>query len=351
MMQESAPKRRYAQSLSADVSEQCDIVTAALNAGAGQKHVPVMPSGRTCPTLLRMVQTSLGVPMDERHPYQHIVVGMVSESMDAIRQEKLQEIEASRQRVSEMEAEKSAKDAARIAAEETLESMGAACLQSESIFKVKSQEVDEAERIFGNGAKASHTADQNLSDVITRREALLTGISECFEPLKSQSTSSAEGKKLLTKLNSITKKFDHTMMVTLRNVLSLEPDERTPFGANVIEHFETEYALQVEEATALVSECETIKQKCDASLESAQIACDEAVKALDAASAGLNSATLARLESQKKLDEVNKAAAASTQHYDELVHSVDIAQEELDTFLQGAYAAFTALRERSSQMQ
>lgn len=291
------------------------------------------------------LSSSLGVPKDQRHPYQDRVVGMIGEALSAVEAAAKKQAEEADAMLAECDAEKG-----RL---ETMqgEKMAAlhAQMEAEKATKLALEAAVEAHRAakaaLGEAETEQKEGDEQYVVSAGEKSTLDAAMQDSFLKLKEGGVEETEAKEkmaLLAKLGG-QYEFGGSMMTSLPSALNKAPGQRGDFDNMVLKAFEDEFQTRIAKVDEVLAAGAPAKEERAEKVVAATTALTEAAEAEAAAKAEVESAIAATTELEGAYQEATKSVKEFMKDMKTKVAQAAAAKKALHSLEKGALAAFKEL--------
>jgi len=341
-----APKKSLKRPAAADAGaskkvarDQCSEVADALQDAELPKTVL---SGLFNKTVLK---DCLGVPKEDRHPFQEQVIQMITEVMESIESGMKSKIEAAEKALAESDTAKAAKEAAEKTAEETVTTKKAEAEAAKTAASEAAEAAKAAKAALATATSEQKSGDAELDAAIAKKEKLVSAKDGTYGAFKAGTMEEDKKDAGLIELVALGKEFgmDGTLLTSLPSALKKAPDARGTFDQMVC----TTVEQTLDKNIASLAETITSGEPAKAERASKVAAATTASEAAEAESVAKKEASTTATSALKEAEAALKAAVKEVKGHGpltkELQKSLKADQAALEDFVGGPKEAFTSL--------
>jgi len=291
----------------------------------------------------------LGVPKEQRHPFQQEAAGMVGEVLAQTEAGLKAGVDAAEAEVGEASAQRGEREAAELkAAEELSAKEGSTAIAQAAADNAKA--ALSAARDALNGVEVAKVAgDDERKAAGEKRSRLGSALSELFLPIKEGSAEQAKVQEGVTAILAVGSDFafNTTVMKAFPFATKKAAGERGKFDAMVMDQIEAEFKRCSQALDDVIANAEPAEKEQAARVEEAAAEFERAKSHQQECAAALSAAKAAQKEAHASARTAAKAIRELEPAGKQAAKELEQATAQLEAFRAGPLAAFRELLESS----
>jgi len=336
----AAPQRKKPAAAKSSVDSKCEAVEKAI-------LTPQFFPEPVRKMLAASIAMSLGVPKEERHPFQEQVGTMVGKVLAGMEADAKKTVALAQAQVAEVGGVKATLEATAEAATAELTAKSEA-FDSAKTAVAQAADALKAAKTASLSAEAEQKTSSGELEAVASKKAKLESLSECFVQLK-------EGAKEEVKLSTAELmkackefQFDSSLMAVLPSALGKDASSQGCFDSIVINQVESEIAKKIASVGEMLEAADTSKAALTDKTASAASETTAASEKDAGCKAELEAAKTAQKEAEKASKDATKAVKDVEPGSQRAAKALESAAAALIALTEGPLAAYAALLELSN---
>lgn len=350
-----APMKRKASSAAGAVAKKATCVKASVLKKCSVIEAALLAAESYPTDALKIVSENLtrclGVPKEDRHPFQVKIIEMVGEVLSSVEASFQQNVGNAEDILSKASSEKAAREHALEAAASDFSST----TEATEAAKLALDQGTEASRagkvVLAEAETAQNQSNKELEDSRDKRAKLESALTELLTPLEEGSLSGNSAKGKISLLMKLAHGFqlDASMLVSLPATLSKAPGDRGTFDTLVCQQFKEELNRHIKSIEGIIVDA-CSKAACTSRNVDAAKAQLEAARTNEEACRERFNESKTKVEAAKaEHKRVTTALAMFASEMKHIEKNLAAAKASLAAFSSGAMAAYTELLEVTSK--
>lgn len=321
-------------------SLKCSVVAAALR---DAEELP-QPAREM---LGGLIDSSLHIFKEERHPYQVEVVEMVGRALADIEARLERDIRGLQGKSDGALAERGAREEAAATVEASQQALQTAAEEKQSAHNADVKAVSGARDALALAKEEQAAVAAELEKAAAGKRKLEVALSEASKLQTEKVAKDKGGKALVKSLVTLGTRHDfcESLLRGLPTAAHKEPDQRSHFDGLVIQQFLDDLAKQVAVVDAVLGAGDAKKAQCADAVTGAEVACEVAKETMETSGKVAEEAQAKVTTGKAAVKAAQKAIQNWLPDMKEVMDHLDEKRQELEDFRTGALASYAELLE------